>query len=277
MKLVFLLLFAFLVVTAPLGVLAAPLDNDLAISTLLPSTSYEKNGGARFAAQHKLKHPSRRSRHSKPIATATTHVDIESELDRLGLSHLDLQNWITNDDPQAVERQYAKLRALSPASSYRAKAHALACLVSMSDHPPRSLVWEYEWSIFYGTYLDVSTHDERTRELVEYYYDRVRRVRMHSSIRERAAAVARLVSLTANPTPDLIAQLEGEVPRDFAAYVCSAREWMHRAAEVIANWFEPIRRAFNPIVTAWNTISPYFNIAKRHSDALGAYFASYWV
>lgn len=276
MKLVFLLLFAFLAVAVPLGISATALDDGPGWSTLTPKAPSEEETSGRFVAQHGPEHLGQDASPPPKVTTPETEIDIEAELERLGLSHLDLKNWATTDDHAAVERQYAKLRALSPASSYRAKARALACLVSISDRPPRSLVWEYEWSIFYGTYLDVSTTDERTRELVEYYYEQVARVRMHSSIRERAAAVARLVSLTANPTPDLIVQLEGEVPRDFAAYVCSAREWVHRAAEVIATTFEPIRRTFSPVVTAWQAVSPYFNIAKRHSDALGAYFASYW-
>lgn len=183
-----------------------------------------------------------------------TRMDVESELRRLGLEQLDLQERVRTVDYGRLQRHYWNLQSLSPASSYRAKARVLACLVSGSDRPPRSLIWEYEWSIFYNDYRQASATDERTRELVEYYYDQLKRAQVHSSIQERAAAIAKLVSLTASPSRLLVQRLEREVPRDFEAYVSSAREW---ASGVVAGYLSPIH-------AAWNTVARYYSAVREH-------------
>lgn len=186
-------------------------------------------------------------------AAPGTRIDVESELRRLGLEQLDLPKQMRTDDYDKLQRHYHNLQSLSPASSYRAKARVLACLVSGSDRPPPSLIWEYEWSIFYNDYSQAPATDERTRELVEYYYDQLKRAQVHSSTQERAAAIANLVSLTAAPSRLLVQRLEREVPRDIEAYVSSAREW---ASGVVAGYLSPIH-------AAWNTVARYYSAVRE--------------
>lgn len=124
----------------------------------------------------------------------STGIDVPAELRRLGLDHLDLGRWNPDVDMTTLRRQYARLQALPPDSSYREKAHALACLVALSDTPHDALLWELEWDIFYTQYLShLSATDPETRKVIEYY--RVRLLRAHRSASARAPAVASLVDL----------------------------------------------------------------------------------
>lgn len=169
-----------------------------------------------------------------------------------------------------LARQYA-LSLWPP----RARARALACLASMRG-PPRVVSghkWEHRWAAL-GAARAVRAglpHDERTRELVAYYCERLgaqgAQVLMHDG-RPGHTRLDRLSTLAALASPaDLVAAL-GREARLLAHR--TVHGWAPRAAAVLATIFAPLR-------TAWTTAAHYLAVATPDAPAApAALTASYF-